>query len=41
VADHEGTRSESPGQPPTEVGELSAERVEGRTGERYAGILGQ
>jgi hypothetical protein len=36
----EGPHSESPGQPPPEVGDLSAERVEERTVERYAGILG-
>jgi hypothetical protein len=41
VASHEGPRSESPGQPPPEVGDLSAERVKVRTVEWYAGILGQ
>jgi hypothetical protein len=41
VASHEGPRSESPGQPPPEVGDLSAERVAERTVERNAGILGQ
>jgi hypothetical protein len=41
VASNEGTRSESPGQPPPEIGDLSAERVEERKVERYAGILVQ
>jgi hypothetical protein len=41
LASHEGPRSESPGQPPLVVGDLSAERVEERTVKRYAGILGQ
>jgi hypothetical protein len=35
------TRFESPGQPLLEVGDLSAERVEERTVERYAEILRQ
>jgi hypothetical protein len=31
VASHEGPRAESPGQPPPEVGDLLAERVDERT----------
>jgi hypothetical protein len=41
LASYEGPRSESPGQPPPEVGDLSAEQVEEQTVERYTGILGQ
>jgi hypothetical protein len=41
VASHEGPHSESLGEPPPEVGDLAAERVEERSVERYAGILGQ
>jgi len=41
VASHERPRSESSGQPPPEVGNLQAERVEERTVEQYAGIIGQ
>jgi hypothetical protein len=36
-----GPHSESPGQPPPEVGYPSAERMEKLTMERRAGILGQ
>jgi hypothetical protein len=36
-----GSRSESPGQTPPEAGSLSAERVEERTMEQYAGVIGQ
>jgi hypothetical protein len=36
-----GLRSESPGQPPPKVDDLSAERVAERTVERYAGMLEQ
>jgi hypothetical protein len=38
---HEGPRSDSPGQPPPEVGNVSVDRVAERTVERCAGILGQ
>lgn len=41
VTNHEGPKSGSPSQPPPEVGDLSAQRVEGRTVERCTGILGQ
>jgi hypothetical protein len=41
VASHEGFSSESPGQPPQEVGNPSAERVDERTVERHTGIPGQ
>jgi len=41
MASHEGPRSESSGQPPSEVGDLQAERVEERPVEQYAGFLGQ
>jgi hypothetical protein len=40
VASHEGPRPESSGQSPSEVGDLQAERVEERTVEQYAGMLG-
>jgi hypothetical protein len=41
MANHEGNRSESSGQPPSEVCNLQAERVEQWKVEQYAGILGQ
>jgi hypothetical protein len=41
VVSHKGSRSESPGQPPPEVGHPLAERAKKRTTERCAGILRQ
>jgi len=40
MASHEGPRSESSGQPSSEVGDLQAEGVEERPVEQYTGILG-
>jgi hypothetical protein len=41
VANHKGPRSKNTGQPPPAVGDLSAKRVEERTTEEYAEVLGQ
>jgi hypothetical protein len=41
VASHARPRSESPDQPPPEVGDLSVEWVEKQSVGQYAGILGQ
>jgi hypothetical protein len=41
VVNHEESRSESPVHPSPEVSDLSAERVDGQTTDRWAGILRQ